>query len=86
MRGGKVPIRIALAGAKQAAVTHIDGDQQTLTGLCRHRTLTQNHVLHINIVVNRCKLFSHMESHPFDNGIHYRLPVQLGKTLCNFMS
>ena len=83
MGRGAVPFLVAQAGTQQAAVAHIDGDEQLFTIPGGHGALAQDAVLQIDIVVDGCKLFLGMESHALENHIHHSLPVQVREFLCD---
>ena len=78
---GAVPFRIAFANANQATVPHIDGDQQFLPGLCRHRAFAQDHILRVDIIVDGRKLFLCRQSHPGQHHFQHGLAVQRRKPL-----
>ena len=78
MRSREVPVPISLSGTKQTAVTHIDGDQQFLSALGRHRPLPQDHVFRVNIVVNGRELLYNMKLHSFYDNIHHSSAVKVG--------
>ena len=75
MRSGAVPILITLANADQTAVTHVDGDQQLLIGLCGDRALTQDHGVRIDIVVDGGERPHHREAHADHDDIDHSLAI-----------
>lgn len=76
MRSGEVPVLISLASTQQAAIPHVDRDQEPLTALRGHRALAKHHVLRVDIVMDRCELLKHMESHAFYNHVHHRHTIE----------
>lgn len=47
-----VPFLVAAADTDQAAVAHVDRDQQLLSGFGGNRTLTKDHLLRVDVVVD----------------------------------
>ena len=65
-----VPVGVTLADANQAAITHVDGDQQLLTGIGSYSTLAENHVVSVNVIVDSSKLFYCCQTHAHKYHIH----------------
>lgn len=61
--------------------THINWNKQTLSCLGRYRTLAQNHIIHINVIVNCSKLFLNMKTHCLYYRIHHCPSVEICKPL-----
>ena len=71
MGRGAVPFPVAKAGAEQAAVAHVDGDQQLFSRLGGHSALAQDAMLQIDIVVDGGELLLGMEAHALQDHIHH---------------
>ena len=81
VRGGAVPVLVALSDANQAAVPHIDGDDQAFASAGGNRALAQNHGVGIDVVMNGGKVFPHRETQAPDDFIHNGLAVEKGEAL-----
>ena len=83
MRCGAVPILIALANADERAVTHIDGNEKLLACLGRHRTLTENHLIHVYVVVNGLEGLNRCPTATLKNDLRHLCAVALSKLLAD---
>ena len=78
-----VPFLVALAHADQAAVAHVDGNQQFFPGFGGNRALAEDHLLRVDIVVDGSKLFDLSQPHTAQDHIGHGLAVEHGKALCD---
>ena len=81
MRCGVIPVRITFANADQAAVTHVDGDQQLFTRPGGHGAFAQDHVVGVDIVVNGSELLHSCQTHSGQDHVHHGFAVQCSKML-----
>jgi len=83
VRGGIVPVRVALAEADQTAVPHIHRDQHALALFRRNGSLAQNHGFQVDIVVDCRKAVCHLEIHVLYDLLCDGAAVELRVTLQN---
>ena len=78
-----VPFLVALAHADQAAVAHVDGNQQLFPGFGGNSALAEDHLLRVDIVVDGSKLFDLSQPHTAQDHIGHGLAVEHSKALCD---
>lgn len=83
MRCGAVPILVALAKADQRTVTHIDGNEKLLARLCGNRSLAEDHLIYVYVVVNGLKSLDSSPAEALKNDLCHLCAVSLGKLLAD---
>ena len=80
---GAVPVLVALTHADQGAVTHIDGDEELLPRLGGDRALAEDHLIHVDVVVDGLKGLQSGPAATLKNDLRHLLAVALGKLLAD---
>ena len=81
MGRGFVPVGISLADADQGAVPHVDRDQEALSFSGGDGSLSEDHMVCIDIVVDGFKLLHRVEFAFFHDDFRDDPPVQGGISL-----
>ena len=66
MRRGVVPVRFAAPDGEDAAVTHVDRDEDALARVRRNRPLAENPLLGVDVVVYGVERIACRQSRPFE--------------------
>ena len=75
MRRGVVPVRRPASDSEDAAVTHIDGDEDTLARVRRDGAFAENPLLRVDVVMDGVKCLSRRESRPLEEDARDDLAV-----------
>ena len=62
MRAGVVPLGIAAADGEDAAVAHVDRDEDALALVSGDRTLSEDHFFRVDVVVHRMERFARRDA------------------------
>ena len=75
VRRGVVPVRRPASDSEDAAVTHIDGDEDALTRVRRDGAFAENPLLRVDVVMDGVKCLSRRESRPLEEDARDDLAV-----------
>ena len=79
--GGAVPVGVAPADADEAAVPHIDGDQQLFALFGRDRALAQDHRVGVDVVVDGGELFRRGQPQTGEDDVGHGPAIEHGEAL-----
>lgn len=83
VRRGVVPFRVAFACTDEAAVAHVNWDDEPFPSLRRDCTLAENHIIQVDIVMDSSERIDHMKSHVFDDNVNNGVAIHRCEMLCN---
>ena len=76
MRSRAIPIFVSRSNADQAAIPHVDRDEQLFSLLGRNRALPKNHGVRINVVVDGGENVHGSEPHAIQDNVHHGLAIE----------
>ena len=83
MRGREVPFGIALADGEDAAVPHVDGDQDLFALVGCDGSLAQDHLLRVDIVVDGMEALDPGQTGSLQQDLRHELTAPAGKGLAD---
>ena len=79
-----IPIFITFSFCKYGSVLHVNWNNYSFSFMCTTRTLSYNHIIEIDIIVNTFDLIRNIPPHFIENNISHQFSINRRKFLGNF--